>query len=444
MSSIAEHPQISPPPIYKSDMTKEQWKEAVKFTSLDFGWVIIGIGGAIGAGIVFLPIQVGLQGMWIFLSAAIFGYPALYMFQKLFIQTMLKSKTYEDYPTTLAEYIGKNKAAFISALYFIFLIIYMFVYSTVLNNDSVSFMDTFGVTHKMGLETGELARNPLYGLVIICLLVLIGSRGERALMRISTLMVLVKLGVVITLGVLMIPRWDIANFAAMPDMWTMVKGTIIMMPFTMVSILIIQSLAPMIISYRTKYQSLEVATHRGMRAFNITYFILLCTVIFFTLSFNLGLNQTEIQEAYANNISAVALVARSADALAIKVFGLILNIFAVVTAYIAVSMSFRDISKGLAFNALGRIMPTEKINKSVINLGISIFTIIVCWLVIILNAPVLSFTSIGSPIMGTVGCLVPAYVAYTSPAMKEYRTPRLWYILLAGFMLVISPFLAFS
>ena len=45
----------------QAGMTDAQWKEAVKFDSTDWGWIIMSIGMAIGAGIVFLPVQVGLD-----------------------------------------------------------------------------------------------------------------------------------------------------------------------------------------------------------------------------------------------------------------------------------------------------------------------------------------------------------------------------------------------
>ena len=46
----------------RANMTQEEWERAVKFDSIDWGWVIMSIGMAIGAGIVFLPVQVGLAG----------------------------------------------------------------------------------------------------------------------------------------------------------------------------------------------------------------------------------------------------------------------------------------------------------------------------------------------------------------------------------------------
>lgn len=63
----------------QAGMTDAQWKEAVKFDSTDWGWIIMSIGMAIGAGIVFLPVQVGLVGVWVYLFSAIIAYPAIYL-----------------------------------------------------------------------------------------------------------------------------------------------------------------------------------------------------------------------------------------------------------------------------------------------------------------------------------------------------------------------------
>ena len=47
-------------PAGRAGMSESEWREAIKFDSTDTGWVIMSIGMAIGAGIVFLPVQVGL------------------------------------------------------------------------------------------------------------------------------------------------------------------------------------------------------------------------------------------------------------------------------------------------------------------------------------------------------------------------------------------------
>ncbi|PLL87412.1 transporter, partial [Klebsiella pneumoniae] len=50
----------------------------IPFTMYDLGWVVLCIGAAIGSGIVFFPLQVGLKGVWVFALAVILGYPAVY------------------------------------------------------------------------------------------------------------------------------------------------------------------------------------------------------------------------------------------------------------------------------------------------------------------------------------------------------------------------------
>ena len=171
-------------PAQRAGMTEVEWREAIRFDGTDWGWVIMSIGMAIGAGIVFLPVQVGLMGLWVFLLSSVIGYPAMYLFQRLFINTLAASPECKDYPSVISGYLGKNWGIFLGALYFIMLVIWVFVYSTAITNDSASFLQSFGVTDSL------LSKNPFYGLVLICCLVAMASRGEKVLFKISTGMVL--------------------------------------------------------------------------------------------------------------------------------------------------------------------------------------------------------------------------------------------------------------
>ncbi|MGL6232776.1 hypothetical protein ACSZMQ_17630 [Aeromonas rivipollensis] len=134
-----------------------EWKEAVRFDSTDWGWIIMSIGMAIGAGIVFLPVQVGLMGLWVFLLSAVIGYPAMYMFQRLFINTLATSPECKDYPSVITGYLGKNWGMLLGALYFVMLVIWVFVYSTAITNDSASFLQSFGITQQLLSENPSTA-----------------------------------------------------------------------------------------------------------------------------------------------------------------------------------------------------------------------------------------------------------------------------------------------
>ncbi|MDE9500357.1 hypothetical protein KKJ22_21740, partial [Xenorhabdus bovienii] len=82
-----------------------------------------------------------------------------------------------------------------------------------------------------------------------CVLVAISSRGEQLLFKISSLMVMTKLFVVASLGLSMIGMWHLYNIGALPPLGLLIKQAIITLPFTLTSILFIQTLSPMVISY---------------------------------------------------------------------------------------------------------------------------------------------------------------------------------------------------
>ncbi|CRI98280.1 inner membrane transport protein YhaO [Salmonella enterica subsp. enterica serovar Typhi] len=172
------------------------------------------------------------MGLWVFLLSSIIGYPAMYLFQRLFINTLAESPECKDYPSVISGYLGKNWGILLGALYFVMLVIWMFVYSTAITNDSASYLHTFGVTE------GLLSDSPFYGLV------------------------LTKLLVVAALGVSMVGMWHLYNIGALPPMALLIKNAIITLPFTLTSILFIQTLSPMVISYRSREKSIEVARHK--------------------------------------------------------------------------------------------------------------------------------------------------------------------------------------
>lgn len=428
-------------PLSRGNMSEQAWREAIKFDSTDTGWVIMSIGMAIGAGIVFLPVQVGLMGLWVFLLSSVIGYPAMYLFQRLFINTLAESPECKDYPSVISGYLGKNWGILLGALYFVMLVIWMFVYSTAITNDSASYLQTFGVTD------GLLSENPFYGLVLICVLVAISSRGEKMLFKISTGMVLTKLLVVAALGLSMIGMWRLYNVGALPPLGLLIKNAIITLPFTLTSILFIQTLSPMVISYRSREKSIEVARYKALRAMNIAFGILFVTVFFYAVSFTLAMGHDEAVKAYEQNISALAIAAQfisGAGAGWVKIVSVILNIFAVMTAFFGVYLGFREATQGIVMNVLRRRFSAEAINEKTVQRGIMIFAVLLAWSAIVLNAPVLSFTSICSPIFGMVGCLIPAWLVYKVPALHKYKGLSLWIIIVTGLLLCVSPFLAFA
>ncbi|UKA04173.1 amino acid permease [Photobacterium damselae] len=424
-------------PHIKANMSEQGWKQAIKFDSVDIGWIVMSIGMAIGAGIVFLPVQVGVMGLWVFLLSSIIGYPAMYLFQKLFINTLAESKECTDYPGVISGYLGKNWGVALGILYFLMLVIWVLVYSLAVTNDSSSYLHTFGITE------GHLNQNAFYGLALICILAFIGSKGEKLLFKLSGFMAVTVLTLVGVMGVLLISRWDFNNIPVMGNMGTMIKDAIITLPFTLTSILFIQSLSPMVISYRSHEKSIEVARYKASRAMTIAFSILFVVVFFFAISFTFAINQEQAHEAMQQNISALAIIAHYFPGSWATITGIVINIFAVVTSFFGVFLAFQEACRGLAMNLLQRKFEESQINRQLVNKLVTVFIILLAWSAVALNAPILSFTSICSPIFGLVGCLIPAYLVYKVPSLHKYKGVATNLIIITGILLCISPLLAF-
>ncbi|TBL27244.1 hypothetical protein EYY80_40620, partial [Klebsiella oxytoca] len=140
----------------------------------------------------------------------------------------------------------------------------------------------------------------------------------------------------------------------------------------------------------------------------------------------LAMGHDEAVKAYEQNISALAIAAKFFPGGWVTVVSVMLNIFAVMTAFFGVYLGFREATQGIVMNILQRMMPVEKINEKWVQNGIMIFAVLLAWGAIILNAPVLSFTSICSPIFGMVGCLIPAYLVYKVPMLHKYKGASLY------------------
>jgi len=265
------------------------WKESVRFRFEDWGWVVINIGMGIGAGIAMLPVEIGMKGLWVFMLAAVIGYPSMYLFQRVFVNSLVEAKSCKDYPGIISEYLGKNWGAGIGFLYFLMLIIWYFVYSETVIRDSASYLKTFGVT------ASNLSADPLYIIGVISVLTFIAAIGEKLLFKLSSVLALTVLTIILLMSFAMIPEWSTQNIAVAPGAVTLSKDAVVMLPFVLTSILFIQSLSPMVIFFRQNSNSHKAARFRSLRAMNLAFGILFVVVFFYANSFNLAISHPGAQ-----------------------------------------------------------------------------------------------------------------------------------------------------
>ncbi|WP_258328986.1 amino acid permease [Citrobacter farmeri] len=409
--------------------------QTLPFTRYDFGWVLLCIGMAIGAGTVLMPVQIGLKGIWVFITASLIAYPATWIVQDIYLKTLSESETCNDYTDVISHYLGKNWGVFLGVIYFLMIIHGIFIYSLSVVFDSASYIRTFGLTD------ADLSQSLLYKVTIFAALVAIASGGEKLLFKISGPMVVVKVGIIVVFGLAMIPHWNLSNITAFPEAPVFFRDVLLTIPFCFFSAVFIQVLNPMNIAYRKREVDRVLATRMAIRTHRISYITLIAVILFFSFSFTFSITHEEAVSAFEQNISALALAAQVIPGPIIHVTSTVLNIFAVLTAFFGIYLGFHEAMKGIILNVLGRVVDVGKIPSRVITLGICAFivTTLVVW--VSFRVSVLVFFQLGSPLYGIVSCLIPFFLIYKVARLEKLRGLKTWLILLYGILLCLSPLL---
>lgn len=87
-------------------------------------------------------------------------------------------------------------------------------------------------------------------------------------------------------------------------------------------------------------------------------------------------------------------------------------------------------------------MKAEAIPQRFIKYATSFCCIILCWGVIVFNAPVLKFTPVLGGLIGIIACFLPTFLVLKLGMFKKYRTWHLIPIVLMGIILLISPLIS--
>jgi serine transporter len=414
-------------------------RKTVPFTSYDMGWVVLCIGMAIGSGVIFMPIQMGVKGVWVSLISLLIAYPAVHFMQEIYIRSLSKSIACEDYNNVISQYIGRNWGIVLSALYFLIMLNGMLSYSSAIVKDSASYLQTFHVT------SGSVANSPWYIFGFIAVMVAIASRGERFLFKVSGPMIVVKISIVMFLGLSMIPYWNINNLGlnVFPGFSTLLVDVLLTLPFAMFSIFYGQILNPMNVAFRKIEKDPEVATYRALRVHRVALVILLIGVGFYALSFMLSINHQQATEAVSAKISALALAAQVMPGDFVRVLSTVLNIVAIFTAFFGIYLGFQDALKGILSNVMGRFAHKaqgfQRIQGCVVA-GTSI-TLMGAWVAFGVSAMLL--IQITVPIYGLVACIIPAYLVLKVPALQEFKGFKNTYTMVFGIALLIVPLMIF-
>lgn len=93
---------------------------SANWTQHDTYWLLSLFGTAVGAGILFLPINIGLGGFWPLVLMAVLAFPMTYLSHRGLARFVLSSRRPNaDFTDVVEEHFGQGAGRLISLLYFL-------------------------------------------------------------------------------------------------------------------------------------------------------------------------------------------------------------------------------------------------------------------------------------------------------------------------------------
>ncbi|AUH00036.1 HAAAP family serine/threonine permease [Prodigiosinella confusarubida] len=390
-------------------------EQASSWRKSDTVWMLGLYGTAIGAGVLFLPINAGIGGLIPLIIMAIIAFPMTYFSHRALCRFVLSGKKGgEDITEVVEEHFGVGAGKLITLLYFFAIYPILLVYSVAITNTVDSF-----ITHQMHLSSPPRA---ILSLVLILALMFIVRFGEAMIVKAMSVLVYPFVVILMWLAVYLVPHWNTSVFenisltnnttgnGLLATLWLAIP----VMVFSFSHSPIISSFA---VAKRKEYG--EGAEKKCSRILSYSHIMMVLTVMFFVFSCVLTLSPAELMEAKIQNISILSYLANHFN-------NPVMGYLAPVIATIAISKSFLGHYLGASEGFNGMVVKSlrsrNKIISSVkLNRLTTLFMLATTWLVATMNPSIMGMIeTLGGPVIACLLFLMPMYAIQKVPAMKKY------------------------
>jgi len=378
-------------------------------------WSFALYGTAVGAGTLFLPIQLGSAGAIVLLITALVAYPLTYWPHKALAQFILSSKTKgnEGITGAVSHYYGKKIGNLITTLYFVAFFVVVLIYAVAITNSL-----TEQLAKRMTVDTGM---RMLVSFGVVLILNLIFLMGRHITIKVMGFLVFPLIAYFLFVSLYLTGSWQPSLLTSQMafDQHTLhqVWISIPVMVFAFSHTPIISTFA---VDRREKYG--EEAMGKCKKIMKVAYLIICLSVLFFVFSCLLSIPPSYIVAAKEEGVTILSALSMMPSSPAW------LGISGIIVAIIAMSKSFLGTYFGViegateivksSLNQVG-VKKSRAFNRAVSILGVSLITFVVCCI----NPNAISMIyAISGPLIAMILFIMPTLAKYLIPSLKPYRS----------------------
>ncbi|MBQ4846174.1 aromatic amino acid transport family protein [Pseudoalteromonas sp. MMG005] len=391
----------------------------------DTQWVLSLFGTAVGAGILFLPINIGIGGFWPLLIMTILAFPMTYLAHRGLARFVLSSKQADaDFTDVVEEHFGAGAGRLISLLYFFSIFPILLIYGVGLTNTVDSF-----IVNQLALESPP--RVVLSG-ILVAGMIAIMMGGEKLLMRTFSALVYPLVAVLLFLSLYLVPNWQIPVINT-PDAVSLTQTLWLSVPIVVFSFSHAAAISSFVNVQRRHYK--ERAVSKSEKILQCTSIMLIVFVLLFVFSCVLSLSPEQMTQAKQANVSVLSYLANVYDNPYIAMLGPLVAFIAIMSSFLGHFLGARESFNGLMSKQTSLTIAT--IDK----LGVALMFIAI-WVCAVLNPSILDMMgAISGPIIAMILFIMPTIAVYKVPALQQYKGKLGTYFVLAVGLLSVSALL---
>jgi len=378
-------------------------------------WSFALYGTAVGAGTLFLPIQLGSAGAIVLLITALVAYPLTYWPHKALAQFILSSnaKGSEGITSAVAHYYGKKIGNLITTLYFVAFFVVVLIYAVAITNS---------ITEQLAKHlTVDTTVRVMVSLGVVMVLNLIFLTGRHITLKVMGFLVFPLIAYFLFVSLYLTGSWQPSLLTSQMafDQHTLhqVWISIPVMVFAFSHTPIISTFA---VDRREKYG--DAAMGKCKKIMKVAYLIICLSVLFFVFSCLLSIPPSYIVAAKEEGVTILSALSMMPSSPAW------LGISGIVVAIVAMSKSFLGTYFGViegateivksSLHQVG-IKKSRAFNRAVSIMVVSFITFVVCFI----NPNAISMIyAISGPLIAMILFIMPTLSTYLIPTLKPYRS----------------------
>ncbi|WP_429046866.1 serine/threonine transporter [Aeromonas veronii] len=385
--------------------------QTTRWEKRDSTWVISLFGTAVGAGILFLPINAGMGGFWPLVVMALLVGPMTYLAHRGLARFVLSSKKPNaDITEVVEEHFGVGAGKLITLLYFFAIYPIVLIYGVGITNTVESFM----------VNQLQMSAPPrwILSIVLIMGMMSVMLAGEKLMLKVTELLVYPLIAILAGISLYLIPDWTGAALEQVPsakDFATTLWLTIPVLVFSF-------NHSPAISSFSLaqRRDHCDQAVEKADAILKRTAMVLLGFVMFFVFSCVMSLTPAQLAEAKAQNIAVLSYLANQHASPIISYFGPLVAFVAIVSSFFGHYLGAREGLKGMIVQNMRK--SGKEPNAKKVEMFIIAFFILTLWGTAIANPSILGMIeSLGGPIIATILFIMPMYAIKRVPAMAKYQ-----------------------